>query len=67
MKEKFHKKRLLSDKHSFVLVGTSPVGIDMTPGDDTKAEISFSSHLSSSLLFPGPKSFGKVKKKKSKN
>ena len=59
-----HIKKLLSDGHSLILVGTSPAGINMTPGDDTKAEISFLSHLSSSLLFPGPKSFGKEKMKK---
>ena len=64
--EKFHTNRLLSDSHSFILVGTSPVGIDMTPGYDTKAEIWFSSHLSSWLLFPGLNPLDRKEEEKAK-
>ena len=37
---------------TFILVGTYPAGSDMTVGDDTKAEISFFAHLSSSPMIP---------------
>ena len=52
---------LLSDGH--ILVGTYPVGSDMTVGDDTKAEISFFAHLSSPMI-PCRKPSTKKKKKK---